>query len=131
MARGTVEQTIQLGKRQHLLSLTRHSMVTAVNLSEMSFACVYTKRMKQLQNEVQRAARLVRSLTEPRQLLIPPRGPARQDLPCRRAATVTVARVSQSHQKTRQEASLTCLLPAFLQHHRRELSDYNSLHIPP
>ena len=98
MARGTVEQSIQVGKTQHRLSLTRHSMVTAVNLSEMSFACVYTKSQAATKESAACSSTLW-AIRRASAVADTEKSLARQDLPFGGAATITVAPVSQ-HQNT-------------------------------
>lgn len=131
MARGTVDQSIQVGKKQHWLSLTRHSMITAVNLSEIFFTCVYTKSAAAIEECIACSSTLW-AIRRASALADTEKGPARQDLPFGGAATVTVAPVSQRHQKTRATSiaymPFTCISTIPLQKAvRLQLSAYSSI----
>ena len=112
-------------KNQYRLSLTRHSMVTAVSLSEMSFTWVCAKSKAAVYNWCRLKVQLdpFGNSQKPR---LARRVPLAKTCHVDLTAAVTVARVGQDT-RTRQEALLTFLL----RHDRRTLSDYNSADMPP
>ena len=86
-------------------------MANAVSLSEMSstWICGKSEAATGAQNEG-----ALRPISAIRKASASKKGPARQDLPCGRTATVTAARVAQGTKRPDKKHRL----PAFLPHHR-------------